>query len=61
MGFGVIVLRRNGDVVEFSKARGRFEKDFLTQALRRNAGNIMKAASQLGISHPTFYEMIEKF
>jgi transcriptional regulator with PAS, ATPase and Fis domain len=39
----------------------KFGKKFLERALKKNSGNITKAAGQLGISRPKVYEMIEKY
>jgi two-component system NtrC family response regulator len=32
----------------------------VTMALKKNAGKITAAATELGISRPTFYELMEK-
>ena len=32
----------------------------IEQSLRKNNGNISAAAADLGVSRPTFYELIEK-
>ena len=42
------------------EAREELEKDFIERSLRKNRGNMTKAAEDLGISRPTLYEMIEK-
>jgi two-component system, NtrC family, response regulator len=42
------------------EAREELEKDFIERTLRKNRGNMTKAAEELGISRPTLYEMIEK-
>lgn len=47
--------------VTLKEAREALEKDFVTRALQRNKGNISAAASELGISRPTLYELMEKF
>jgi two-component system NtrC family response regulator len=41
-------------------ARETLERDMLQQALRRHSGKITAAANELGISRPTFYELMEK-
>ena len=41
-------------------ARESLERDMLQAALRRHAGKITAAANELGISRPTFYELMEK-
>lgn len=56
----LLYQEENGDAFNLSKAMGKFEKEFVERALKRNAGNIAKAARQLGISRPTFYEMLER-
>ena len=47
-------------VRSLKEAREGLESTMIRQALRRNNGNISKAASELGISRPTLYEMIDK-
>jgi two-component system NtrC family response regulator len=42
------------------EAREGLEKDLIQHALRRNKGNITRAAADLGISRPTLYELMEK-
>jgi two-component system, NtrC family, response regulator len=42
------------------EAREALERELLQQALRRNSGKISSAANDLGISRPTFYELMEK-
>lgn len=41
-------------------AREALERDMIKDALRKHTGNITAAASELGISRPTFYELMEK-
>ena len=41
-------------------ARDQLEREMLTKALRKHRGKIAPAAAELGISRPTFYEMMEK-
>jgi two-component system NtrC family response regulator len=43
------------------EAREDLEKSFVRKALARNRGNVSRAAVELGISRPTFYELMEKF
>lgn len=57
----IFYQEEEGDFFELSKAMEKLEKGFLERAIRRNAGNITKAANQLGISRPTLYEMIGKY
>ena len=42
------------------EAREALERDMLQQALRRHSGKITAAATELGISRPTFYELMDK-
>ena len=41
-------------------AREALERDMVQQALRRSGGKISAAATELGISRPTFYELMDK-
>jgi two-component system NtrC family response regulator len=41
-------------------AREALEREMITEALRKHSGNISSAATELGISRPTFYELMEK-
>lgn len=43
------------------EARDELDRQLVTQALRRQKGNISAAATQLGISRPTLYELMDKF
>ncbi len=42
------------------EARENVEREMIQQALKRNAGKISSAASELGVSRPTLYELMEK-
>jgi two-component system NtrC family response regulator len=42
------------------QAREHVERELIEQALMRNSGKITSAAADLGISRPTFYELMEK-
>jgi two-component system NtrC family response regulator len=42
------------------EAREALERDMIQQALRKHGGKITAAAQELGISRPTFYELMEK-
>jgi two-component system NtrC family response regulator len=46
--------------ITLKDARESVEREMVTQALRKNAGKISAAAVDLGISRPTFYELMEK-
>jgi two-component system NtrC family response regulator len=41
-------------------ARENLEKDMLLKALSRNTGNLTKAATELGVSRPTLYDLMDK-
>ena len=42
------------------QAREQVERNMIQQALKRHAGKITSAAAELGISRPTFYELMDK-
>ena len=42
------------------EAREEVEREMVLQALQRHGGKITSAAQELGISRPTFYELMEK-
>jgi two-component system, NtrC family, response regulator len=42
------------------EAREGIEREMIQQALKRHMGKISSAAAELGISRPTFYELMEK-
>jgi two-component system, NtrC family, response regulator len=42
------------------QAREHVEREMVEQALKRHSGKITSAAADLGISRPTFYELMEK-
>jgi two-component system NtrC family response regulator len=42
------------------EARESLEKDFIQRALSKHKGSVTHAASELGISRPTLYELMEK-
>jgi two-component system, NtrC family, response regulator len=42
------------------EARESVEREMVSEALRRHGGRITSAALELGISRPTFYELMEK-
>jgi len=47
-------------VVTLREARERVERELLVQAMDRQNGNIARAAEELGVSRPTFYDMMKK-
>jgi two-component system NtrC family response regulator len=42
------------------EAREAVEKEFVQRALKRHNGNVTRAASELDVSRPTMYELMEK-
>ena len=42
------------------KAREGLERDLIQRVLARNKGNLTRAASELGISRPTLYDLMDK-
>jgi two-component system NtrC family response regulator len=42
------------------EARESLEREMIQEALRKHSGKITAAATELGISRPTFYELMEK-
>ena len=42
------------------EAREAVERELVERAMRRNQGKISRAATDLGVSRPTLYELIEK-
>jgi len=46
--------------VPLKEARETLERGMVREALRRHSGKITAAAADLGISRPTFYELMEK-
>jgi len=47
-------------VPSLKDAREQVEKEMVTKALRKHKGKISPAAAELGISRPTFYELLDK-
>ena len=58
MEMGEPKIRNNG--MSLKEAREILEKDMLLKALSRNAENLTKAATELGISRPTLYDLMDK-
>jgi len=42
------------------EAREALERDFIERSIAKNKGNLTQAASELGLSRPTLYELMEK-
>ncbi|HEV2329318.1 MAG TPA: PEP-CTERM-box response regulator transcription factor [Verrucomicrobiae bacterium] len=49
-----------GSVATLKNAREALEREFIQRALRKHAGKITAAATDLGVSRPTLYELMEK-
>ena len=47
-------------VITLREAREAVEREMVIQALKKNSGKITAAAADLGVSRPTFYELMEK-
>jgi two-component system NtrC family response regulator len=41
-------------------ARDKLERDMLLSALKRHGGTVVKAAEELGVSRPTFYDLMKR-
>jgi two-component system, NtrC family, response regulator len=50
----------SGGFRSLKEARESVEREMVQQALERHGGKISRAAEDLGISRPTFYELMEK-
>lgn len=46
--------------ISLHEARSAVERKLLVEALSRHSGNIMQAAQSIGISRPTFYDLMKK-
>ncbi|HEY1793819.1 MAG TPA: PEP-CTERM-box response regulator transcription factor [Opitutaceae bacterium] len=46
--------------LSLKKAREALEREMVTAALQRHSGNITAASGELGVSRPTFYELMVK-
>jgi two-component system NtrC family response regulator len=42
------------------EAREALEKDMIQGALARNKGNLTRTASELGVSRPSLYDLMDK-
>jgi two-component system NtrC family response regulator len=42
------------------EARGLVEKTLLVRAMEREGGNVSRAADSLGLTRPTFYDLLKK-
>jgi two-component system NtrC family response regulator len=58
---GDLELDGSGDATQsYREARKAFEKNLLLNALRRANGNVSLAARTVGVTRPTFYDMMRK-
>lgn len=48
------------DKMTLKQARDRLEREMLVDSLKSYAGNIAKASEHLGVSRPTFYDLMKK-
>jgi two-component system NtrC family response regulator len=48
------------ELIMLKDAREILEKGLILKAIARNENNLTKAASELGISRPTLYDLMEK-
>lgn len=49
-----------GGVFKLKEARENLEREMILEALRRNSGRISQAATDLGVSRPTLYDLMDK-
>jgi two-component system, NtrC family, response regulator len=49
-----------GGNMSYREARKAFEKNLLLNALHRSNGNVSLAARTVGVTRPTFYDMMRK-
>ena len=52
------MLRARGSGLK--EARESVEREMIEKALRKHSGKITPAAAELGVSRPTFYELMDK-
>ena len=50
----------SGAITTLKEARDTLDREMVRRALKRHGGKIAPAAAELGISRPTFYELMEK-
>ena len=48
------------ECIVLKDAREILEKELILKAMARNENNLTKAASDLGVSRPTLYDLMEK-
>jgi two-component system NtrC family response regulator len=49
-----------GTPANLKDARENLERDMIQNALRKHSGKIAPAASELGVSRPTLYDLMDK-
>lgn len=49
-----------GAKITLQEARNEVERKLVLEALNRHSGNIMHAAQSIGVSRPTFYDLLKK-
>ncbi|MGI9114959.1 MAG: PEP-CTERM-box response regulator transcription factor [Chthoniobacterales bacterium] len=54
------LVAEGSSTTTLKEARENLEKEMVQQALKKHLGRISSAAAELGISRPTFYELMEK-
>jgi two-component system NtrC family response regulator len=52
---------RSGATISLKDARENLEREMVQTVLRKYSGKIAPAASELGISRPTLYDLMEKY
>lgn len=48
-------------ILTLQEVRERTERNVITYALRRNKGNITQAAKEVGVSRPTFHDLLKRY
>ncbi|WP_018124088.1 PEP-CTERM-box response regulator transcription factor [Desulfovibrio oxyclinae] len=59
-GGDVLRQRLHANDLSLKEARMLLERDMVEDALKRESGNIVKAAASIGVSRPTFYDLMKK-
>ena len=55
-----IEMEQTTVIPPLKEARNKLERSLVEAALRQSGGNIVKASEVLGISRPTFYDLLRK-
>jgi two-component system, NtrC family, response regulator len=48
------------DIITLREARNKLEREMIGASIERHTDNILKAAEELGVSRPTFYDLMKK-